>query len=328
MTERRGGKGQSGLIPLQETRLIRELEKRARQQFAPPTPAQQRIIEASLCTDDEATAILFQHSALCQTFLPYRDPGQDIREWVRINGYVHLKVIAGEAADPVKQQLVPVGLPFGPKARVVLMHINQQAMLAQSPVIEVESTLTSFVRRALKFDTDGRTIRTVKDQLSRLSASSMRLAMFEGERGRTVNTSIIEGFDIWAKDDRQRTLWPSTIQLSTRYWESLSTHAVPLVEGHIGALSHNAMALDIYAWLAQRLHRVPSGKPALVAWPALHGQFSGDKGRLVDFRKAFRPALRQVLALYRDARIDDNEKGLVLHHSSPVVKPRLMALSG
>ena len=139
----------------------------------------------------------------------------------------------------------------------------------------------------------------------------------------TVNTSIIEGFDIWARDDQQRTLWPSTIHLSMRYWESLKNHAVPLAEPHIGALSHSSMALDVYAWLAQRLHRVPAGKPALVTWPQLHAQFVGSRGRLVDFRVAFRPALKQVRAVYPAAKVDIDHRGMMLHHSAPVVKPRL-----
>jgi hypothetical protein len=55
-------------------------------------------------------------------------------------------------------------------------------------------------------------------------------------------------------------LWPSTIQFSTRYFESLMKHAVPLNETAIARLSHNAMALDVYTWLAQRLHRVDEAK--------------------------------------------------------------------
>lgn len=40
--------------------------------------------------------------------------------------------------------------------------------------------------------------------------------------------------------------------------------AVPLNETAVMRLAHNAMALDIYTWLAQRLHRVPEGPGLLV----------------------------------------------------------------
>jgi hypothetical protein len=324
---RRGGQG--GPIAVGQLGLMRQLEKQARQQLRPPTPTQQRVIEAaSAAGADLALALLYQHSALCQTFLPYRDPGEEVRSWERLNGNVHLEVLAGKAMHPLEERLKPVGLPFGPKARLVLMHINQQALLAQSPDIEVQDTLTRFVRSALKLDTGGRTIRTVKDQLARLSAASIRLGLVKDGRARTVNSQIVSAFDIWfPKDERQRVFWPSTVRLSLDYWESLKAHAVPLVESHIAALSHSGMALDIYAWLAQRLHRVPPGKPALICWPLLQAQFGQDYTRLDQFRdRGFKPALKQVLALYRDAKIDVDGRGLTLHTSKPVVLPRLQVV--
>jgi hypothetical protein len=328
MTERDSRSGRGGPVAIADTRLMRELEKRVRQQLKPPTPAQQRVIEAASAGDaDETLSLLYQHSALCQTFLPYRDPGDEARTWERLNGKVHLEVLAGKAMHPREERFVPVGLPFGPKARLVLMHINQQALLAQSPEIEVQDTLTSFVRRSLKLDTGGRTVRTVKDQLARLSAASIRLGMVKDGRAQTVNSQIVSAFDIWfPKDDRQRVFWPSTVRLSLDYWESLKAHAVPLMESHIAALSHSGMGLDIYAWLAQRLHRVPAGKPAMVSWPILQVQFGGEIQGIRNFRRMFRIALKQVLALYRDAKIEVDGQGLTLHPSKPVVMPRLQVL--
>jgi hypothetical protein len=111
-----------------------------------------------------------------QTCLPYRDPGEDVREWARINGAVHLEVIAGKAMHPELERFVPVGLPFGAKPRLVLAHLNAEALRTGSPVIQVEGSLRAFVLR-LKLDTGGRTVSTIKDQLARLSASSIRLGL-------------------------------------------------------------------------------------------------------------------------------------------------------
>ena len=143
---RRGGK--DGFQQLGEIPLFKELQAKAK----PPTRIQRRIMEAAAhATENPDTPreILYQHSALCQTFLPYRDPGDDARTWERLNGTVHMKVLAGEAMHPVQGQFVPVGLPFGAKARLVLMHINQLALRAKSPEIEVENTLTRFVSHTL-----------------------------------------------------------------------------------------------------------------------------------------------------------------------------------
>ena len=247
-------------------KMVREIKRRSE-----PTPIQQRLIAASAANIEQPDlrSLLYQHTVFCQTSLPYRDPGEEARTWERLNGDVHLKILAGEAMHPDQSRLVPVGLPFGPKCRMVLMHINQRALVTESPHIEIEDTLSKFVRHVLKLDPKGRNLRIVKDQLARLSASSIRLGIVRDGHALTVNSQIVTAFDVWfPKDDRQRVLWPSTVSLSLDYFQSLITHAVPLEETHIAALSHSALALDIYAWLAQRLHRVPETSPLKgVAYP-------------------------------------------------------------
>ena len=62
------------------------------------------------------------------------------------------------------------------------------------------------------------------------------------------------------------------------------------------------MGLDIYAWLAQRLHRVNPGKPAFIPWTALKDQFGWHYGRMDKFKRVFRQTLDMVLSQYRGAR--------------------------
>jgi hypothetical protein len=95
--------------------------------------------------------ITYQHTVLCQTCLPYRNPGDTVREWERSQGNVRLLVEAGSALEPVTNKFVKLGLPFGPKPRLVLMHLNAQAIKTQSPVIEVEDSLTAFAREVLSY---------------------------------------------------------------------------------------------------------------------------------------------------------------------------------
>lgn len=279
-----------------------------------------RLIEtAGLLAEDERQAITFQHSIICQTSLPYRDPGDDVRTWERLNGSAHLKVLAGEAMHPEKGRLVPLGLPFGPKPRLVLAHLNTEALRTDSPEIEIESSLTAFVTR-LKLAGHGRNMRIIKDQLARLSASSVRLGMIRNGRALTVNSQIVSAFDLWfPKDDRQKVLWPSTVRLSLDYFESLKAHAVPLDEKALSALSHSAMALDLYAWLAQRLHRIPKPHRQMVPWPAVKDQFGTGYQSLRKFRQVFVHTLHQVHAVYPAAKLDVTDGGLFLYTSPPPV---------
>jgi hypothetical protein len=75
----------------------------------------------------------------------------------------------------------------------VLYHLNAEALRTQSPEIELEDSLTALVKRTLGLDPKGRNIRTVKDQLTRLSASDFRIGTVTGEgRAVTVKGSVIE----------------------------------------------------------------------------------------------------------------------------------------
>jgi hypothetical protein len=346
MAKRRAGNGTGDLIPV--SNLVTPKLRRQLRAMTGPTPIQRRLIDTAALNVEQPDlqTILYQHTVFCQTSLPYRNPGDEARTWERINGDVHLKVLAGEAMHPDKGRLVEVGLPFGPKCRMVLMHINQRALVTESPHVEVEDTLSKFVRNVLQLDSKGRNMRVVKDQLARLSASSIRLGIVRDGHAVTVNSQIVTAFDVWfPKDDRQRVLWPSTVSLSLDYFQSLMNHAVPLEEAHIAALSHSSLALDIYAWLAQRLHRIPVGKPARVSWVALHSQFGQgyNPEYMSKFRQVFRVALKEVLTLYKAARVEDDDaslariyfqdgrqvwrekpaKGLTLYNSPPPVRKLL-----
>ena len=57
----------------------------------------------------------------------------------------------------------------------------------------------------------------------------MRLALTREGCSFQINTQIVTAFDLWfPKDRRQRVLWPSTVPLSSDYFQSLQRHAVPL----------------------------------------------------------------------------------------------------
>ena len=284
------------------------------------SPVHRRLVEPI----EEAAELSYQHTVFCQTGLPYRDPGDDLRIWEREQGAVSLRVEAGAARHPRSGKWVELGLPWGTKPRLILAHLNAEALQRRSPVIEVESSLTAFVRRIRGFK-HGREIRAFKEQLSRLSVALVRLAMTRGKRAFQFDAKIVTAFELWPeRDARQRVLWPATIALSREYFESLQKHAVPLREADLAALAHSAMALDLYAWLAQRLHRIEPRRPAFVPWEALRQQFGPDYERIRDFRRIFRQALAQVLARYTAARITLGQEGMALHSSPPPVARRFV----
>ena len=287
------------------------------------TRQQHRLVESSAAIrSTPPNRIDFLHTVQCQCGIPYKNPGDDVREWDRKQGHTSLRIEAGSAIDPTTGDFVKLGLPYGEKPRLVLIHLATEAVRNNSPVIDVEDSMTAFAR-SLGLDTNGKQLRSLKDQLARLASSTVRMATVGEGRAVQVNTQFVSAFDLWfPKQADQRVLWPSTVRLSEEYFQSLGRHAVPLDHRAVAALASSSMALDVYVWLAQRLHRVPSGKPQFVAWDSLHEQFGQGFARVRDFRRSFLHTLNHVGSAYPTARIMADDHGLTLSHSPPPVAPR------
>jgi hypothetical protein len=288
------------------------------------TPIKRRMIESSveILGRPVPEDFLYQHTLFCQTVLPFRDPGPDVRVWEREQGKISLLLEAGRAKDPYGRY-VEVGLPFGPAVRLILCHLNTEALRTGSPVIEVKDSITAFVHRLQGFVPNGREIRKFKDQLTRLSASTIRLAA--SCNGYTVqkNTHIVGEFTLWAgRFEEERFLLPQQIILSSEYFESLQEHAVPLDERAVSALAHSAIALDVYCWLAQRLHRVDPKCGQFIPWSALHQQFGQGYKEIRKFRRDFLNVLTMVKAQYPAARFGADKGGMMLGNSPPPVQRR------
>lgn len=293
--------------------------------FKLPSPVTRRLVESGLAIDHKKPdRITYQHTVFCQTCLPYRDPG-DVKLWERKQGKVILSVEAGRVINPQTEKYVQLGLPCGPKPRLLLMHLNAEALKNQSPEIEVEDSMTAFVERVLGYSPNGYQIRTMKEQLARLSGATIRLAtVLSEEEAFQVDIKVVTAFNLWfPKDSRQRVLWPSAVRLSQEYFDSLTRHAVPLDERAVSALSHTGMGLDIYSWLAQRLHRIEPRHPQFITWKAVKDQFGPDHKRMKKFRENFLEAFHQVHSQYRAARVEVDGRGLTLRNSPPPIKGRL-----
>jgi hypothetical protein len=84
------------------------------------------------------------------------------------------------------------------------------------------------------------------------------------------------------------------------------------------------MAIDLYVWLAYRLHVLE--RPVEVrSWPALKAQFGEGYRELRFFRRDVLPSLSLALAAYPEAHVVvDEKRGLTLYRSSPPVPERKM----
>jgi len=296
----------------------------------PPTKTQLRLVDAAVSIKDKAAEankneIAFHHTVFCQTALPYREVQE--RVWERTNGYVQISVEAGRTFDPNTEKWVDVPLPFGPKARIIMIHLDTQAVMKQSPLVDIQNSMTAFVKTLQGRDPTGPELRKFRQQSAAISNSTFRLfAKDEKGTARQANVPIVSGFELWyPKDERQHTLWPSFVELSEKYYETLIRHAVPLDHRAIAALQHSALALDIYNWLAQRLCRVEGKRPYTLVWSLVQAQFGQGYAELRFFRRVFLKTLKVVLTQYPGAKVEPTELGLVLHNSRPPIAPKFIA---
>jgi hypothetical protein len=127
-------------------------------------------------------------------------------------------------------------------------------------------------------------------------------------------------------DGGQDSLFVETARLSETFFEQLKRHPVPLEDAAIKAISNNSQALDLYCWLAYRLHALPAART--VSWPALYAQFGSSYKKLAHFKMRFIDSLKVATAVYREADVELEEKGLILRPSKPPVAPRIVAVGG
>jgi hypothetical protein len=224
---------------------------------------------------------------------------------------------------------VELPLPFGPKARLILLYLNTAAIRTQSRIIEAENSMTAFIRQLQNGrEPNGAEVRKFQQQLRALAKAHINLGIIGEQRALDGKMDVVDSFDVWfSKNPAQKVLWTSTVELSEKYFNTLVKHAVPLDPRAIAALSHSSLALDLYSWLAQRLHRV-GAKAELVTWTNLQEQLGDTYKELRMLRRIVLKALKDVLTQYPEARFEANEKGLLLRNSPPPVRRKLVQVAG
>ena len=268
--------------------------------------------------------LLFTHALLTSVSLPYRSQGE-ARSYTRTCGNVSLRLDAGAvpAGDGVWRD---VSLPYGAKARLLLLHLTSEAIRTGSPVIEVENSFTAFAR-SLNISTNGKNLRLLRSQIEAMSVVRMSLAQKFGSQIEVFQGNVFESITAeLPADPRQMPLWSSQVRFSSRFFESARQRAVPLNRTAVMALKHNARSLDVYGWLAHRFHGL--GKPVKVRWTSLRFQFGKPEQDLKSFKRRFKQALAQVLAVYPEAKVYETTGGVRLLPSPTPVKARSRGLLG
>ena len=260
----------------------------------------------------------FTHAVFCQVGLPRSKV--EGREFMRQSGPAWVNIQGGyldEGRGPIEQPI-----PYGPLPRLALAHVSTHAVRNKTREIPIGDSAAQFLD-FMGMDTQGARYANLRRQMHALAACRLQL----GYRGRTFNGQAVEQFDAWLtnKDTKQRSLWPGLMILTEHFYSSLLKGAVPLDLRALQVLKGSSLALDVYAWLAYRLHRI-EGKGVTVHWSSLRGQFAQEyTGKDADrnFKRSFLPQLRKVMAVYPQANVKAVRGGLLLLGSPPPISHKM-----
>lgn len=259
------------------------------------------------------TNMLFMSTILCHVGFPRSEIAE--RTFMRKSGDAWIYLQAGvldEGRGPVEQ---PV--PFGVTPRLIMAHLSTFAIRHKTREIPIGKSGADFIGLMGIPDSQGVRYKKLREQMHALAACRLQM----GYHARTLNSHIVDQFDAWTNHDGQDEPkpWPGVLTLSEGYFNDLQANGgIPLDSRALHGLTGSALALDIYMWLAHRLHRIGS-RPVILHWRSLKDQFGQEYNDPKNFKKAFITALQRVQTVYPSAKVKLVAGGLMLMASAPPI---------
>ena len=269
--------------------------------------------------------VTFLHSAFCQVGLPRSKPEGTAFE--RRSGRAGLRLEAGVLWDG--SDFIRPGLPYGTRPRLVLLHLMRCYLRTNHRQIDLGGSARHFLMNTLGVSASGGengSLTIYKQQIMALAACRLTIGyVVPSEVPQTLRTDgWISAFEGWPERNgaevmpHERVPWRGSITLSEEFAASIRESAVPLDVRALRGLQTSALSLDVYAWLAQRLHRLE--RPSRLTWASLREQFGQEFEDSRNFKRTFLKSLGDVLTVYPQAKVDSVFGGIRLTPSPPPVR--------
>lgn len=270
---------------------------------------------------DETSEIGYIYSGWAQSALPHKRLPDDAH-WEYSSKSVALIVQPGLRPLP-QGGVVKVGVPYGSRARLILIYLQSEALRTGNRYVELGRSLRVWLGK-LGIPIGGKSIAEVRDQAERISLCRMTFHITVGKQ-RGLSNQLILDAAMFDDTEEKGPRMAEYALLSESFFEQLQRHPMPVAEAAVRQLANNSVALDVYCWLAYRLHGLTEVKR--ISWPALHFQFGKGVSQLFHFKANFRRTLELTLAVYPEAKVVMTEQGVELHPSPPPIN-RLNASLG
>src|SRR4051812_3288129 len=157
---------------------------------------------AAKVMSDEDGRIGISYSGFCLTGLPHRRLA-DNEVWIKRGHRVTLQVEPGRKGDTF------IGVPFGARARMILLYLQTQAIRTGNREVELGRSMRDWLGR-MGLSWGGETGKALREQAGRIAACHLRFD-WDGEKssgfdkGGFVRSGL--RFTKKAEDDRQGSLW-------------------------------------------------------------------------------------------------------------------------
>jgi hypothetical protein len=209
---------------------------------------------------DEKGRIGITHAGFAMAALPHKKTPETL--WKKDAGAVRLLVESGHDADGV-----PIGIPYGSIARMILLYLQTQAVRTRCREVELGASMNAWLG-AMGIPAGGKTYQIVREQSRRISRC--RLTFFRRtETAEMVTNGAFVRDAILPLDSTaaQLHLWQERVRLDEGFYQSLIDHPLPLREEAVRQISSRSMAIDFYVWLAYRQGYARAGARGLPGGP-------------------------------------------------------------
>jgi hypothetical protein len=300
-----------------DAKRVADVEKQSRLALLPRDQRRRAVIREVI--ENEPTSVehlRYMHSVMAVCPFPYRRLEEGRRDFERSQGKMSMVVEGGSLRTPDGRRMEqPV--PFGPKARLILAYLTTEALRQKSARVEIADSLRGFMLD-VGFDPTGGprgNIKPFKEQLLAVSAARVEISSWDGRSADTIDESLFRRKQVWfdAGNLDQRSLWPSFVEWNPEIYKTLEEHAMPLDLRALRAFRNSCRKLDLYAWLAYRLHNLRAD--LTLTWEAVGKQFGDGFERQRDFRARFAEDVAAIREVFPKVPLVLSEVGVTLKKS-------------
>jgi hypothetical protein len=257
------------------------------------------------------------YATLASICLPHKsvDRTANPRRWQKRIDNLSTVIESGQYADGR-----PIGLPFGSKARFILVYLTTAAAHSQTPEIELGPSMYAWLQAMNKRSGGGMTYRLFGEQARRISAMTfwITIAGVDGTlnlTGRGIEQLIVADRDAGAQPlyqlRREDAPFPQRVVLERSFWQAVPSLCCAVRLSALRQLGNNSSAIDLYIWLCHRLPRLQSRQ--VVSWNELIEMFGAGYRHARQMKPGFLNALCLALAVYPEACVKQEAAGLILH---------------